>query len=100
MDIDRDEKIRTRAYEIWEREGRPTGLEQEHWEQARREIEGERSGDLAPRTDTGKGVFPERDEGRPGLGGYGSDQDAGSVEYNGPEGRPGLGGYGMEDEKT
>jgi hypothetical protein len=32
------ERIRQRAYEIWEREGRPEGREQEHWEQAEREI--------------------------------------------------------------
>jgi len=31
----------TRAYEIWERKGRPTGREQEHWDQAVQEIEGE-----------------------------------------------------------
>jgi hypothetical protein len=32
------ERIRQRAYEIWEREGRPEGREQAHWEQAEREI--------------------------------------------------------------
>jgi hypothetical protein len=32
------ERVRQRAYEIWEREGRPEGREQEHWEQAEREI--------------------------------------------------------------
>jgi hypothetical protein len=32
------ERIRQRAYEIWEREGRPEGREQEHWERAEREI--------------------------------------------------------------
>ena len=31
--------IRQRAYEIWEREGRPDGRQDEHWAQARREIE-------------------------------------------------------------
>lgn len=37
----REEEIRARAYAIWEREGRPTGREKQHWEQARREIEAE-----------------------------------------------------------
>ncbi|MER9301838.1 DUF2934 domain-containing protein [Mesorhizobium sp. M0496] len=37
----REERIKRRAYEIWEREGRPTGREQEHWDQAVQEIEGE-----------------------------------------------------------
>jgi hypothetical protein len=31
-------RIRQRAYEIWEREGRPEGREQAHWEQAEREV--------------------------------------------------------------
>ena len=37
----REERIKRRAYEIWEREGRPTGREQEHWDQAVQEIEAE-----------------------------------------------------------
>lgn len=37
----REERIKRRAYEIWEREGRPTGREQEHWDRAVQEIEGE-----------------------------------------------------------
>lgn len=36
---DREEKIRARAHEIWEHEGRPAGRADLHWEQARREIE-------------------------------------------------------------
>ncbi|WP_214475574.1 DUF2934 domain-containing protein [Mesorhizobium sp. dw_380] len=39
----REERIKRRAYEIWEREGRPTGREQEHWDQAVQEIEAEGS---------------------------------------------------------
>jgi len=35
---DNDELIRQRAYEIWEREGRPECQERRHWEQASREI--------------------------------------------------------------
>lgn len=38
---DRIERIRQRAHEIWEREGRPHGLEQEHWDRATREIDAE-----------------------------------------------------------
>ena len=34
MDDKRDEKIRQRAYELWEQEGRPEGRHSEHWEQA------------------------------------------------------------------
>lgn len=38
--IDED-KIRARAYELWEREGRPAGREHDHWEQAKWELLGE-----------------------------------------------------------
>jgi Protein of unknown function (DUF2934) len=32
------ELIQRRAYEIWERDGAPHGLDQEHWAQAEREL--------------------------------------------------------------
>ena len=34
---DRERRVRDRAYEIWEQEGRPSGRERDHWEQAERE---------------------------------------------------------------
>lgn len=50
----RDERIQQRAYEIWEREGRPSGREVEHWQEAEDEIvaedEGDRAADDASRT--------------------------------------------------
>ncbi len=39
--------IQQRAYELWENEGRPQGREQEHWQQAEREIAGRRAGSRA-----------------------------------------------------
>jgi Protein of unknown function (DUF2934) len=33
-----EERIRTRAYELWEAEGRPGGREVEHWLQAAQEV--------------------------------------------------------------
>jgi hypothetical protein len=33
-----DEKIKMRAYEIWEREGRPDGREDEHWHRAEKDV--------------------------------------------------------------
>ncbi len=39
--IEDEERIRRRAHEIWEREGRPEGREQDHWFQARRETKDE-----------------------------------------------------------
>jgi hypothetical protein len=41
MDTGKEERIRTRAHEIWEREGRPEGDHERHWQQAMREIEEE-----------------------------------------------------------
>jgi hypothetical protein len=34
------ERIRQRAYELWQQEGQPEGKQQEHWDQAVREITG------------------------------------------------------------
>ena len=41
MSTDRFQKIQQRAYEIWEREGRPEGRKDLHWDQASEEIERE-----------------------------------------------------------
>jgi hypothetical protein len=40
MDLDREARIRKRAYEIWEREGR-AGDPEDHWVRAEREIDAE-----------------------------------------------------------
>jgi hypothetical protein len=37
---DREEKIRVRAYEMWERQGR-TGAPEDHWLEAERELKAE-----------------------------------------------------------
>ncbi|TWA74367.1 DUF2934 family protein [Azospirillum brasilense] len=36
-----EHRIRHRAYEIWEQEGRPEGRRAEHWERACRELQEE-----------------------------------------------------------
>ncbi|ASP86726.1 DUF2934 domain-containing protein (plasmid) [Sinorhizobium meliloti] len=38
---EKQERIRRRAYEIWERHGRPDGEQDRHWQQAEKELEGE-----------------------------------------------------------
>lgn len=38
--MDRTQEIRERAYQIWIEAGQPVGQEEEHWEQARRDVEG------------------------------------------------------------
>ncbi len=42
--MDRTERIRQRAHEIWEREGRPEGRQEAHWEEACRDIEAAEGG--------------------------------------------------------
>ncbi|TPI10967.1 DUF2934 domain-containing protein [Mesorhizobium sp. B4-1-3] len=60
--MDREERIRQRAHEIWEREGRPEGRQQEHWDQAVQEIESEGSeaerGPVTPDPAVGVGSDP------------------------------------------
>lgn len=38
---DRAERVRRRAHDIWEREGRPEGQHDEHWAQAEAEVDDE-----------------------------------------------------------
>ena len=40
MTDDRQERIRQRAHEIWEKAGRPEGAHQAHWDQATAEVDG------------------------------------------------------------
>ncbi|APG93150.1 DUF2934 domain-containing protein [Sinorhizobium americanum] len=40
----REDRIRERAYEIWEREGRKHGDHERHWEEAEAELRKEESG--------------------------------------------------------
>ncbi len=39
--MNKEDRIRHRAYELWEREGRPHGRDWEHWARATQEIEKE-----------------------------------------------------------
>lgn len=50
-----DTRIRDRAYDLWERDGRPEGRHDDHWHQARRELEGD-GGIPAPGPDAGIAV--------------------------------------------
>ncbi len=51
MTDDREDRIRKRAYELWQQEGSPEGKPDDHWLQAEREIDhgdGEIEGDDQP----------------------------------------------------
>jgi hypothetical protein len=41
-----EDQIKQRAYEIWDKGGRPHGLDREHWDQAAREL---MNGDATPK---------------------------------------------------
>jgi Protein of unknown function (DUF2934) len=62
-----EDKIRRRAYEIWEREGRPDGRQHEHWSQARQEMDkyGAPEGAQLGRGEAGR---PTPEGARPGTG--------------------------------
>lgn len=38
MSDDREEQLRSRAYQIWQSEGEPSGREEEHWQEAARQL--------------------------------------------------------------
>lgn len=44
----KEERIRARAYELWEREGGSHGSHERHWLEATRQVEAELAGDAAP----------------------------------------------------
>ncbi|MGF6919158.1 DUF2934 domain-containing protein [Paraburkholderia sp. 40] len=47
MDKELEARIRTRAYQIWENDPSPEGKADDHWEEARRQIEAEGAADDA-----------------------------------------------------
>lgn len=48
MDWKLEARIRERAYQIWEREGRPEGRDFDHWTRAVAEVSAEEGGDKGP----------------------------------------------------
>lgn len=48
MNTTREEQLRQRAYRIWESEGRPDGMEAQHWARAERELAAEEPDAAAP----------------------------------------------------
>jgi Protein of unknown function (DUF2934) len=50
MDSEKERRVRERAYDIWQREGRPHGRDAEHWQQAAAEVEAESKLPAEPET--------------------------------------------------
>ena len=92
MDQDWEERIRARAYEIWEREGRQEGSHLAHWEQAENELRVEEGGERQK---------VENDAATPPASGSGNgDQSSGSASSANPGaggGSPDTGGGSTAD---
>ncbi|ADG20322.1 hypothetical protein QF000_001432 [Paraburkholderia atlantica] len=58
MDKELEARIRTRAYQIWENDPSPEGRADDHWEEARRQIEAE--GAAAPQEPTDQSADRDR----------------------------------------
>jgi hypothetical protein len=60
-DPDLHERIKQRAYALWEQEGRPEGRAEEHWRRAEAEVAGVNADEEAPPGTAGAGehVCPE-----------------------------------------
>ncbi|MGR3463774.1 DUF2934 domain-containing protein [Limimaricola sp.] len=58
MADDREERIRQRAYDLWQREGAPEGRDQDHWHEAVAQIDAEDAtgADVAPGTAAAAGL--------------------------------------------
>jgi len=48
MDDDLEKRIRERAFQLWEADGRPDGKEKEHWERARAEVQADQQSIATP----------------------------------------------------
>src|SRR5687768_7118203 len=57
-EVDRDARIRRRAHEIGEQEGRPEGLAAQHWDRAAQELEREVSKSRGRENDSAEPVTP------------------------------------------
>lgn len=48
MSNEREDRIRNRAYELWQQQGAPEGRPDDHWYQAEREIDKGGDGEVQP----------------------------------------------------
>jgi Protein of unknown function (DUF2934) len=88
------ERIRQRAYELWQQEGQPEGKQQEHWNQAVREITGnpDQSGaqlDSGADGDTVPGNLTEAADAMRGVS-TGSAEGTDADQFGGEKVKPGV----------
>ncbi|MBY5518260.1 DUF2934 domain-containing protein [Rhizobium leguminosarum] len=90
-DRDRENRIRERAHQIWEREGGGEGNQDRHWEQASREIDAENAeggeGDHGNTGSAGLANSLQRGGTSPGGGPAAGADSMGSSRKNGRGGR-------------
>lgn len=89
---DDKQRIRERAYELWEREGRPHGRHVDHWMQAEQEAQGRGGAEGAGRRGGDAGLFGEEPGGTAPAGGDAGQPSGGAERGFGAAG--GLGGTG------
>ena len=77
-----EEKIRARAHQLWESEGRPHGRDREHWEQAAREL-GNETGPSSTERTASAGAGPVGPAQPGGAGGVASGLQPGGVRPGG-----------------
>ena len=77
-----EDRIRARAHQLWEAEGRPHGRDREHWEQAAREIENE-TGTSSTDRPASAGAEPVGPAQPGGAGGIASGLQPGGVRPGG-----------------
>jgi len=72
-----EEKIRARAYELWEKDGSPAGQADKYWEEARASLEGDLSAAAtSPSVATGSSASADApDEGKAAEKGATSNKD-------------------------
>ena len=82
MNKDKEDRIRVRAFEIWQKSGQPEGSHDDHWHQATREIDAEDGIGTSPATEQVAPAWaPDPD----------SDQPSGPAEPKSPQKHKPLG---------
>lgn len=85
MTTEREDRIRNRAHEIWQREGQPHGRHDDHWQKAREEIEAEDGGSVPGRRTARKAQSSDAAQPKPRRA---AKRDAGSDSSAAAEPKP------------
>lgn len=67
MDQDHQERIRQRAHEIWESEGRPEGRDADHWSRAEEELRAQMGSGGSSDDDAQSGENAQANQARPDV---------------------------------